>query len=116
MNQLKFLITMAELIKSKQSKGTFLLHLNGFLYYKNGGKIGEKVNWKCRSECGARLITVDDDLTIMKGKVKDHTHPPNPEEVEAERIIFNIKRKAAEHPEAPPSRIVRTALRGISDR
>ena len=108
---------MAELIKSKSSKNTFLLHLNGYLFYKNGGEIGGTSYWMCRNNCGARAIIVGgpDNIEVKKdGNLHDPTHGPNPEEVEAERVITGIKRAAEEHPEAPPSQIIRTALRGVS--
>lgn len=111
---------MAELIKSRSKKNSFLLHLNGFLYYKNAGVIGSTAYWRCRRtpECNARLVTFggEENVTIKKGSIADHEHAPNPDEVEAEKIISGMKRKAQEHPEAPPSRIVRDALRGADDR
>ena len=44
---------MAELVESR--KGV-LLHVDGYLYYSNGGKISSKAYWNChlKPECLAR--------------------------------------------------------------
>lgn len=96
-----------ELVQSRSKRGTFLLPVDGFLYYKNGGVIGATAYWKFRrtTECNAPLVTVGNEknLTIKKGTTGDRSHAPNPDEMEAEKIVSSLKRSAKEHPEAPPS-------------
>lgn len=104
---------MAELITSQTS---VLLHWDGFLYYKHSGNIASRAYWRCKrmGECNARLVTVGPDLRITKGKREDHTsHAPSWEEVEAAKLVSSLKRKAAEHPEAPPAQLLRTELRNV---
>ncbi|XP_053946208.1 uncharacterized protein LOC128855375 [Anastrepha ludens] len=108
---------MAELIECKKS---FLLHINGYLYYKHSGRIGETAYWNCRRkpECNARVTTYGGphNIRVLKGldESKHILHAPNPEEVEALRVMNRIKRKATENLEAPPAQILRTELRNVS--
>ena len=41
------------------------------------------------------------------GDANSHTHGPNPEEVQALRLMGKMKRAAAEHPERSPSGVMR---------
>ncbi|CAB0037295.1 unnamed protein product [Trichogramma brassicae] len=77
-------------------------------------KLCSTTYWRCqrKTQCSARITTVQNghELTVKKGGDAESHEPanaPNPEEVEALRIMSNLKRKAAEHPEAPPSRLMR---------
>ena len=81
-------------------------HVNGFLYTVSS-TVGDKKYWKCRrkSECTSRLITINQgrNVVIRKGgEPHTHSHPPNPEEVQALRLISSVKRAVTEHPERPP--------------
>ena len=49
-------------------------------------------------------IIIPDDINI---------YAPNPEEVEAAKIMNNLKRVADQHPIEPSSRILRTELRNL---
>lgn len=42
-----------------------------------------------------------------------HSHAPNIEEIKALKIENKIKRKAEDHPEAPPAQILRNELRDV---
>ena len=103
-----------ELIRSRTS---YLLHLSGFLYYKNSGSIGARAYWLCKEapECDARATTKGgpDNLELVKGSPDDHYHEPEPEEVTASKVMASIKRRAKAHPEAPPAQIIRTELRSV---
>ena len=99
---------MAEIIQT-------FLHFNGFLYDKHSGRIGNRTYWRCRKmdECDARVVTTGnaENLAIVKGgNPEDHLHAPNIEEVNALKVVRSVKRRAEEHPEAPPAQILRTEL------
>lgn len=99
---------MAEIIKSGRS---IYLHINGFLYYKHSNGRSTVRYWKCRrkDQCPARATTENDGHTlkiIRGGNLDEHSHAPNREEVEALRVLTGIKRKASEHPDMPPVRIM----------
>lgn len=96
------------------------LFINGFIYIYSREKNGNKY-WDCKilrsKECTARAITKwnGGELVIIKGlDPKDHAHPANREEAEAEKVQLKLKRKAEDHPELPPAKILRTELAGIS--
>lgn len=71
-------------------------HLGGFLYVGSDSK-GSVKYWKCKnnSTCSARLTTVNTgrNLLVRKGgSATSHIgHAPNPEEVEALRVMASIK-------------------------
>lgn len=97
------------IIKGKSS----YLHVNGFVYIRSSSGAGTKIYWRCRRKttCGARATTVSVGETVSVlhgGNPEDHaTHAPDPDEVLALKTIAGIKRAACDHPEAPPSRILR---------
>ena len=97
------------------------LLIDGYTCYKARAEKG-KIYWACRrgkaKECAARAITlervVDGNIEVIKGPNESkHSHPPNREETAAEKIIAQIKRKAAEHPEQRPAQLLRTELQGV---
>ena len=99
---------MAELI---QKGKTVYLHFCSFLYYKHLSN-KETVYWRCRrkNECPARVSTESNghEIIVRKGgEATAHTHAPNREEVQALQLLSGMKREATEHPEEPPSRILR---------
>ena len=68
--------------------------------------------WKCRrkTECSARLVTFSTGRNVFirsGGAPQSHSHAPNPEEVQALRLMGSVKRAAADHPERPPSAVMR---------
>lgn len=100
-----------ELIQKGRS---MYIHFGGFLYVKSDSGKGDVVYWKCRKNptCSARLVTLKTgrtDYTVRKGgSANTHTgHGPDPEEVQALRLMGNIKRSAITHPERPPSAVMR---------
>jgi len=55
-------------------------------------------------------------IAIFKGpKDSEHTHPPDVDENSATKLAASLKRKAEEHPEQPPSQLLRTELQGVPD-
>ena len=53
-------------------------------------------------------------MVVLKGPCEaPHQHPPNSEAVRALEITNSLKRKAAENPAEPPSRILRTDLAAV---
>lgn len=109
---------MAELIDSRTKK---FLNIQGFLYYKHSGKIGQTAYWECKhkASCRATAITLGgpENIVVRKGpfgpEVSAHQHAPNLEEVEALKRLNNLKRTAADNPDAPPALLVRNALRNV---
>jgi len=106
---------MVEIINSN-GRGK-LLHVDGYLYYKHSENKG-RFYWCCRKkcECSARAITSNSgqNIIIHKGPQSSiHNHAPNLEEVYALKVMTDIKRKASEHPEAPPAQILRTELQQV---
>lgn len=107
---------MAQIVDKK-------LLVDGYVYLRSR-IVKEKIYWDCRlvrtGLCAARAITnnppAPTDVILLKGpEQSSHSHPPNQEEVEAEKITSRIKRKAAAHPEVPPAQILRVELAGVSD-
>lgn len=93
-------------------------HHQGFLYAASSSK-GDVKYWKCRrkNECNARLTTLNTgrNLLIRKGGAADsHNHAPNPEEVEALRIIGAIKREVNEYADRAPAAVMRIAVNASS--
>ena len=91
----------------------------GYLYRKDKVKVNT-VNWRCsKAGCNGRLITraaygpmdEDDDPPVESG---NHTHPPNPVEVEVTKITNQVKASATRTND-PPRRIVQDALVNASE-
>lgn len=105
---------MAEIIYGSRAK---FLHIDGFLYYKHSGPENGRRYWRCRKrdECEARATTTggDSNLILIEGDTSKHSHAANREEVAAEKIVRSVKRLAKEHPELPPSQILRRELRAV---
>ena len=88
------------------------LLLNGQMYYRRN-TVKERQYWECvrKGECrGTAITTQSAHGAITVHKEGQHSHAPNQELVEAERVKQTLKRKAAEHPEATPAQILRTEL------
>lgn len=107
---------MAQIVEKK-------LLLDGYVYLRSR-IVKEKIYWDCRlvrgGTCSARAITINPaspaDVVVLKGPTESkHSHPPNEEELQAEKITSKIKRKAAAHPEVPPAQVLRVELAGVSD-
>lgn len=97
------------------------LFVDGYVYLRSSIPVSTTTYWKCpqlrQKQCGARAITVTaaGKVTVIKGPEKSpHTHPPNREFAEAEKIKVNLKRKATANPEEPPSRLIRNELAGVA--
>lgn len=99
------------------------LHVAGYVYYKSKTR-GGRTYWECRlvkqKQCTARAISTDVDspgeLVIFKGPAESaHSHPPNIDESAAEQFTSRVKRLASEHPQLPPSQILRTEMPTVSE-
>ena len=94
-----------------------ILHIDGYLYYKQSGN--SRRYWTCRykGKCAARAITTGDGETLIvcKGPASSpHNHAPNIGPAEAKKLP-HMKRKAVKkHSEMPPVQIIRKELREIS--
>ena len=94
----------------------------GFVYLRSKIENG-KIYWECQKlrhgECRVRVITIDtlngEIIFHKRAKDEDHTHFPNQEQCEAEEANYRMKRKADEHPERPPSAILRDELPTVSE-
>ncbi|XP_051162212.1 uncharacterized protein LOC127282157 [Leptopilina boulardi] len=88
-----------------------------------GGK-NDKRYWDCekvrRKECKERAITqhTETGIIVLKGptgeKKSEHSHAPNQENLKAEIVKVNLKRRAEEQPECPPAQILRDNLGNLS--
>ncbi|KAJ8685810.1 hypothetical protein QAD02_021603 [Eretmocerus hayati] len=97
------------------------LVIEGFIYVRSKAGQNGKLHWACqrlrKGKCSARAGTVQsgENITIIKGPDESkHSHPAAPDEAKAEIIKLNLKRTAEEHPELPPTQIMRTQLAGMS--
>ena len=99
----------AEIITSRRG-GKKLLY-RGCTYYRRDSRKGNTY-WACtkKGECKATAVTRFNNGAIEVIKEKEHSHAPNREEVEAEKVVTKLKRIAGEHPELPPAQILRTEL------
>ncbi|KAK3931052.1 Thyrotropin receptor [Frankliniella fusca] len=111
--------TSMELLRS--NKGTNLLVLNGFTSSEHSRrKNGRKIYWRC-SECGscnARVHTNIDfgDLQLLQDGTDKHLgHIEDHKGVETRRVMQGVKRKAEEHPNEAPTRLIRQAVAAIND-
>lgn len=107
---------MAEIVEN-------CLILNGYLYYHSRDVGANRQHWVCRrerlKECNARAITnrpkPGEAVIILKGiEQSPHEHPPNHNECAAKKVKRSLKRKAIEHPEQPPTQLLRSKLGGLS--
>lgn len=98
------------------------LHVAGYVYYKSKAQRG-RIYWECRlvkqKQCTARAISTDAsppaNLVLLKGPAESaHSHPPNVDQSAAEVFTSRVKRLAREHPQLPPSQILRTELPALS--
>ncbi|XP_052119465.1 uncharacterized protein LOC127748746, partial [Frankliniella occidentalis] len=101
----------------RSERGGYILSYNGYLYNKHGeNKDGSRTYWICRKKpaCKKRAITSspqENSDTVDIFKFVDHpSHLPAPEEAEAVGAYNQLKRKAAEHPNAPPAQILREGM------
>jgi len=54
-------------------------------------------------------------VALVKGPAESkHSHPPNQEGSEAEKLTVRMKRKAEEHPELRLAQLLRSELQGTS--
>ena len=100
---------MAEIIVNGKKK---FLHYNGFLYTRHSSGANNTVYWRCRlrPDCNGKITTITENgtITVKAGGHADcHNHAPDPEKVEAQKVISGIKRAATENPAEPPARIMR---------
>lgn len=85
----------------------------------------EKRHWECRNlrlskDCTARAVTNNprprEELVLIKGPTQSpHSHAPNFNEGEAEKILGKLKRKAEDHPEQPPTQLLWTELANVPE-
>jgi len=60
------------------------------------------------------IRAADGGIEVVKGPKKSkHSHPPNREESATGKLTSQIKRKAEDHPEQPPTQLLRAELQGI---
>jgi len=99
---------MAEIINSIESEKH--LHISGYIYSKHSENHG-RVYWNCRwkGEFFARAITSNsvDGINVHKEPNKsEHNYAPNLEEVNALRIVVDLKKKVSKHLEASPAQVL----------
>lgn len=90
------------------------LDIDGFMYVFSFDRKASTY-WDCskvrNKECKARAVTSVNhmnQLVVVKGpNESEHSHPPNRDAVEAEKIRLNIKKKAQDNPQTRPASVIR---------
>ena len=100
------------LIELVANKNSFLLNIDGYLYYRHSPARGTNVKWKCRNKplCFVSVTTtaIGPNIQIVRGgpDVSLHKCVANAEEVEGIKYIESGKRRAVERPDAPLAQIM----------
>lgn len=106
---------MARIVLS--SRGGQILEAGGFRYTRRSSNRQQtKSYWRCieRDGCTGTVTTnynVNNGIYITIGK--RHTHEPDNVEMEVQSVVRSMKRRAAEHPNAPPSSIFRDEISAV---
>lgn len=98
--------------KNKQ----LLIHANHCYHYHSKSKNQRKIYWRCakRDICNARCITnANWEEGIRVEKAGRHEHEATRGEIIARQTVARIKRRAEEHPNEPPTSIIREEVRNI---
>ena len=97
------------------------LFVDGYMYCRGKKPVGNTNYWECKKlrskECTARAITSTTNgvVTVLKGpNESQHSHPPNREVNEAEKIKLVMKRQAETDPDRPGNALLRENLAGVS--
>ena len=75
--------------------------------------------WRCteRDKCNARCSTpVDDHTKILRDGTSKHTHAPEKAEIGAKKAVQRMKRRAEQHPNEPPDRILAMEIQDEHDK
>lgn len=95
--------------------GEYRYHFHSFSKNRNNRY------WRCelRDICGARCTTnadvVENGVTSIKYSKTRHMHEAEKVEIAVQEVIRNIKRKASEHPNAPPAAILREEIVNVTN-
>ena len=96
-----------------------ILEVGDFRYTRrNMNRRQTKIYWRCieRDTCNGTIITnfnVDAGIVLKLGK--RHTHEVSNVGIKVQEVVRAIKRRAADHPNAPPSTIFREEVTDIDD-
>ena len=96
-----------------------LIHDNQEYHYRLKSRDGRKIYWRCsqRDICNATCITGSNlEGNIQVFKVGTHlTHHNRRAQIQVRETMNNIKRKANENPNQPPSAIVQEQIHGVTN-
>src|SRR5690349_11814571 len=91
-----------------------MLLLDGFLFVKEKGVIGDKVSWKCLNystmRCAACVQTNQDEIVRC---THEYNHAPDKVKVEAKAVLQNIKAQAVEA-RVPTTIVLSQALQAVN--
>lgn len=93
-----------------------LVHENHSYHYHSKSKNHRKIYWRCtkREICNARCITnanLEEGVHVEKSG--RHEHEGTRAEIEVRRTVASIKRRAEQHPNEPPTTIIREEVQNI---
>ncbi|KAJ4444651.1 hypothetical protein ANN_06447 [Periplaneta americana] len=77
-----------------------------------------RIYWRCvkRDICNARCVTnANVHAAITVHSVDRHEHGTFPSEVKVREIVALIKRRARDHPNEPPTAIIREEIHNVED-
>jgi len=96
--------------KITSQKGKIVLLHFGYSYRKDKDNQDGSTSWRCcKNICRGRIKTNNDNII----SISDHYHAPDPEKIEALKVLANIRKRAIEGTENP-KQIIHQAQRGIS--
>lgn len=97
-----------ELVKSQKDKNNLIL--NGYRLRKDRVNSDGSTSWRCVVKLCKGRVKVDSSGTLTN--ITDHDHPPDPEGVEATKVVANIRHRAATNVEKP-RQIVQQCTAGL---
>ena len=104
--------------KVKSNKGKFILIHNNFDYhFRLKSRDGRKIYWRCslREICNATCVTgsnLEGEIIVFKTGI--HNHQSRRSEIVVRSTLANIRQRALDSPNQPPSAIVQEAISTVN--
>ena len=94
---LEFVLTTEILMTNKNNE---MLVYDAYAYFKHRILTDTSISWRCvLSKCNGRVRTFQDNVTI----INDHSHFPDPADIEKRKFRTALKTRAVVSDEPPPS-------------